>query len=56
MIVETVTQALKLPYAAITLKQGDEFIIVASYGTEPGYISGNVGAGTLSGGQVMPPP
>ncbi len=45
MIVETVTQALKLPYAAITLKQGDEFIIVASNGTEPGYISGNVGAG-----------
>ncbi len=60
MIVETVTQALKLPYAAITLKQGDEFIIVASHGTEPGYISRNVGAGLaparlaeiLSGGQV----
>jgi len=34
MIVETVTQALKLPYAAITLKQGDEFIIVASHGEE----------------------
>jgi signal transduction histidine kinase len=32
MIVETVTQALKLPYAAITLKQGDEFSIVASHG------------------------
>ncbi len=32
MIVETVTQALKLPYAAITLKQGDEFMIVASHG------------------------
>ena len=45
MIVETVTQALKLPYAAITLKQGDEFIIVASYGTELGHISRNVGAG-----------
>src|SRR6266851_659423 len=60
MIVETVTQALKLPYAAITLKQGDEFIIVASYGTELGHISRNVGAGLaparlaeiLSGGQV----
>ena len=34
MIVETVTQALKLPYAAITLKQGDEFIIVASHGEQ----------------------
>jgi signal transduction histidine kinase len=32
MIVETVTQALKLPYAAITLKQGDLFSTVASYG------------------------
>ncbi|HWZ20316.1 MAG TPA: GAF domain-containing protein [Ktedonobacteraceae bacterium] len=32
MIVETVTQALKLPYAAITLKQGDEFMIVAYHG------------------------
>ncbi|HEY6409087.1 MAG TPA: GAF domain-containing sensor histidine kinase, partial [Ktedonobacteraceae bacterium] len=32
MIVETVNQALKLPYAAITLKQGDEFPIVASHG------------------------
>ena len=32
LIVETVTQALKLPYAALTLKQGDEFSIVASHG------------------------
>jgi signal transduction histidine kinase len=32
MILETVTQALKLPYAAITLKQGDEFSIVTSHG------------------------
>jgi signal transduction histidine kinase len=34
-IVETVAQALKLPYAAITLKRGDEFTIAASYGTAP---------------------
>ena len=34
-IVETVAQALKLPYAAITLKQGDEFAIAASYGSSP---------------------
>ncbi len=32
MIVETVTHALKLPYAAMTLKQGSDFIIVASHG------------------------
>ncbi len=32
-IVETVAQALKLPYAAICLKQGDELVIVASYGS-----------------------
>ncbi len=32
-IVETVAQALKLPYAAMTLKQDGEFVIVASYGT-----------------------
>ncbi len=31
-IVETVAQALKLPYAAVTLKQDQEFPIVASYG------------------------
>jgi signal transduction histidine kinase len=31
-IVETVAQALKLPYTAIALKQGDEFITAASYG------------------------
>ncbi len=31
-IVETVAQAFKLPYAAIALKQGDEFITAASYG------------------------
>jgi signal transduction histidine kinase len=41
MIVETVTQALKLPYAAITLKQGDEFLIVASHG-EAGEIALNL--------------
>ena len=32
-IVETVSQALKLPYVAITLKQNDTFPIAASYGT-----------------------
>src|SRR5436309_13617392 len=31
-IVETVAQALKLPYVAIALKQGDEFSLTASYG------------------------
>jgi signal transduction histidine kinase len=31
-IVETVAQALKLPYAAITLKQDDEFSLTAFYG------------------------
>ncbi|HAE83322.1 MAG TPA: hypothetical protein DCK85_08025, partial [Ktedonobacter sp.] len=31
-IVETTARALKLPYAAIALKQGDEFITAASYG------------------------
>jgi signal transduction histidine kinase len=31
-IVETVAQALKLPYAAITLKQGDEYTIAAATG------------------------
>ncbi|QIN77713.1 histidine kinase [Rubrobacter marinus] len=34
-IVETVAQALKLPHAAISLKQGDEFATVAEYGTAP---------------------
>lgn len=31
-IVETVAQAFKLPYVAITLKQDGQFILVASYG------------------------
>ncbi len=31
-IVETIAQALKLPYAAITMKQDEVFIIAASYG------------------------
>jgi signal transduction histidine kinase len=31
-IVETVAQALRLPYAALALKQGDAFSITASYG------------------------
>jgi len=43
-IVETVAQALKLPYAAILLQRDDEFAIAASYGKEPGAGSVNVGA------------
>jgi signal transduction histidine kinase len=31
-LVETVAQALKLPYVAIALKKGDEFSLTASYG------------------------
>lgn len=34
-VVETVAQALKLPYAAITLKQGDAYVLSAAYGKEP---------------------
>ena len=34
-IVETVAQALKLPYAAITLQQGGEFVPAAAYGQAP---------------------
>jgi signal transduction histidine kinase len=34
-IVETVAQALKLPYAAITLQQDGEFVPTASYGQVP---------------------
>ena len=32
-IVETVAQSLKLPYVAISLKQGEDLVIVASYGS-----------------------
>lgn len=32
-IVETVKESLKLPYTAITLKQGDEFVVSAASGT-----------------------
>jgi signal transduction histidine kinase len=35
-IVETVAQALRLPYAGISLKQGEEFLTVASYGSARG--------------------
>jgi signal transduction histidine kinase len=35
-IVEAVAQALKLPYAAILLKQDDEFTIAARYGNQRG--------------------
>jgi signal transduction histidine kinase len=36
-IVETVAEALKLPYAAITLKEGEQFIIAADYLRSPGF-------------------
>lgn len=32
-IVETVAQALKLPYVAIALKEGDEFVVTTTYGS-----------------------
>ncbi len=32
-IVETVAQALRLPYVAIELREGDQLRLVASYGT-----------------------
>jgi signal transduction histidine kinase len=35
-IVETVAQALKLPYASIALHEGDEQVIAATYGTAKG--------------------
>lgn len=35
-IVETVTQTLRLPHAAIALKQGEKFRTVAAYGLETG--------------------
>ena len=35
-IVETIAQALKLPYAALALKQGDAFSVTASYGLPQG--------------------
>ncbi|MCB0212033.1 MAG: GAF domain-containing sensor histidine kinase [Anaerolineae bacterium] len=35
-IVETVAQALKLPYAAITLNQDDEVVVAAAYGSAQG--------------------
>jgi len=35
-IVATVAQALKLPYAAIALREGDEQVITATYGTPGG--------------------
>jgi len=38
-IVETVAQALKLPYTAMTLKQGDTFVIAASYGVSNGELT-----------------
>lgn len=38
-IVETIAQALKLPYAAILLKQGDGFVAAAEYGTLVGEVT-----------------
>jgi signal transduction histidine kinase len=35
-IVETVAQALKLPYAAITLRAGDTYVVAATYGVANG--------------------
>jgi signal transduction histidine kinase len=35
-IAETIAQALKLPYAAILLKEGDDFRIAAAYGSPAG--------------------
>lgn len=35
-IVETVAQALKLPYAALDLKQGEDFVTAAAYGLPQG--------------------
>jgi signal transduction histidine kinase len=35
-VVETVAQALKLPYAAISLRNGEEEVIAASYGVRAG--------------------
>ncbi len=35
-IVETVAQALKLPYAAILLKRDDAFTVAASFGNPQG--------------------
>jgi signal transduction histidine kinase len=35
-IVKTVAQALKVPHAAMTIKQGEEFCIVASFGSPQG--------------------
>ncbi|GHO55878.1 histidine kinase [Ktedonobacter robiniae] len=34
-VVEVVAQTLKLPYVAVTLKQGEELVLVASHGTAP---------------------
>jgi signal transduction histidine kinase len=34
-IVETVAQALKLPYTAITLKEGEGYVLAAAYGQAP---------------------
>jgi len=58
IIVETVAQALRLPYAAITLKQGDEFTTAAAYGIAreelvrlPRHTRGGRSDGVLSSGR-----
>lgn len=61
-VVETVAQTLKLPYAAITLKEGDEFQVAASTGgqmedalviplTHSGEIIGEMICGSRRGGR-----
>lgn len=42
-IVETVASALKLPYAAIALKEGDQYIIAAEYAHSPIFMLQNDG-------------
>jgi hypothetical protein len=56
--VETIAQALKLPYAAILLEEGEGFRTAAAYGSPGGepetlplvYQRGDRAAGTLSQG------
>jgi signal transduction histidine kinase len=53
-IVETVAQALKLPYVAIALQQGDEHVIAAEYGDKETRRQGD--KGTRRDGNVSPSP
>ncbi|NTU80802.1 MAG: histidine kinase, partial [Chloroflexales bacterium] len=55
-IVATVREALKLPYAAIALRQGDEFVLAAEAGAqEPGEVEQPGGLATISHTLVTPP-